>query len=590
MRFRNWVRLAVLVLLLLVVLSQTIPAHGQVSRARPVHGPDLGWAGIQTQDQVTLTLTGRVLNTQELPVDDAEVRVLIEGEGKGTDRTDESGFYVLELTLPPALLGMDTMTIEISKAGFRTQRQDFAREQLATIGECCLARIPDVVLVRTMNQAFFLTTAIFVLVFAIISLNLLHETVAAILGAAAMLGISYLIGVFHADYWILGFERAVEYIDLDVIFLIMTLMIVVSVIGRTGLFQWLALQAYRSARGSAWRLAILLMIATAAMSAFLNNVTIMLLMAPITIEIALMLEINPTALLIPEALASNIGGVATLIGDPPNTIIGSYAGLGFNQFLIHMGPVAGIATITLIGTICIIYRHDYAKARKTPSPTLLARLERDAQITDPVTLRRALVVIGLMLVLFFTSEFFHMPPSVVGFIGAATLLVWVRPNVEEMLSEVDWTTLMFFICLFIVVGGVQEVGLIQWVADSIAGLAGDDLFVAMQAVIWLSAVASAIVNNIPFATAFLPIAAYLSQTIPGASNNLLYWSLSLGANLGGNATYVGSAPNVVAAGYLERAGSRVRFLDWLKIGAPVTLVTILVPTVWMMVRYFWLKF
>jgi Na+/H+ antiporter NhaD/arsenite permease-like protein len=590
MRFRNWVGLAVLVLLLLVLLSQTITAYGEVPGARPVHGPDLGWGGTQAQDQVTLTLTGRVINTQELPVDDAEVQVLIGGERKGSDHTDEDGFYVIELTLRPALLEMDQITIEIGKAGFRTQRQDLDRERLATVGDCCLARVPDVVLARTMNQAFFLATAIFVLVFAIISLNLLHETIAAFLGAAAMLGISYLIGAFSADYWILGFERAVDYIDLDVIFLIMTLMIVVSVIGHTGLFQWLALQAYRSARGSAWRLAILLMIATAAMSAFLNNVTIMLLMAPITIEIALMLEINPTALLVPEAMASNIGGIATLIGDPPNTIIGSYAGLGFNQFLIHMGPIAVIATVTLISTICIIYRRDYARARKTPSPALLARLERDAQITDPVTLRRTLVVIGLMLVLFFAGEFFHMPPSVVGLIGAAALLVWVRPNVEAMLSEVDWTTLMFFICLFIVVGGVQEVGLIQWIADSIAGIAGDDLFMAMQAVIWLSAVASAIVNNIPFTTAFLPIAGYLSQTIPGASNNVLYWSLSLGANLGGNATYVGSAPNVVAAGYLERAGSRVSFVDWLKIGAPVTLVTILVPTLWMIVRYFWLKF
>lgn len=590
MRFRNWVGLAVLVLLLLVLLSQTIPAYGEVPGVLPLHGPDLGWAGTQTQDQVTLTLTGRVINTQELPVGGAEVQVLIGGEVTGSDHTDENGFYVIELTLRSTLLEVETMTIEISKPGFRTQRQDLAREQITTIGDCCLARAPDMVLTRVMNQAFFLATAIFVLVFAIIALNLLHETIAAFLGAAAMLGISYLVGTFSADYWIIGFERAVDYIDLDVIFLIMTLMIVVSVIGRTGLFQWLALQAYRSARGTAWRLAILLMIATAVMSAFLNNVTIMLLMAPITIEIALMLDINPTALLIPEAMASNIGGIATLIGDPPNTIIGSYAGLGFNQFLTHMGPIAVIATVTLIGAICIIYRRDYAKARKTPSPALLARLERDAKITDPVTLRRALVVIGLMLVLFFASEFFHMPPSVVGFIGAATLLVWVRPNVEEMLGEVDWTTLMFFICLFIVVGGVQEVGLIQWIADSIAGIAGDDLFVAMQAVIWLSAVASAIVNNIPFTTAFLPIAGYLSQTIPGASNNVLYWSLSLGANLGGNATYVGSAPNVVAAGYLERAGSRVRFMDWLKIGAPVTLVTILVPTLWMIVRYFWLKF
>lgn len=586
MRLRNWVAMVGSVLLLVLLLIPIVRAQGDSLVSLTVLGPDLPWVADQPHDKVTLTLIGRVVSTQDTPIDDAQVQLFIDDREMGLDHTDENGYYVIELTLSSSLIEVGGVTVEISKAGFRTQRQDFGKEQVATVDDCCFARVPDIVLPRTMNQAFFLATTIFVLVFAIISINRLHETIAAFLGAAAMLGISYLIGTFNADYWIIGFERAVDFIDLDVIFLIMTLMIVVSIIGRTGLFQWLALEAYRAAHGRALRLAILLMIATATMSAFLNNVTIMLLMAPVTIEIALMLEIKPAALLIPEALASNIGGIATLIGDPPNTIIGSYAELGFNQFLMHMGPIAVIATFLLVIVICIIYRKDYAQTRETPSPALLARLEKDARITDPVTLRRALLVVGLMLILFFISELFHMPPSVVGFIGAALLLVWVRPNVEEMLSEVDWTTLMFFICLFIVVGGVQEVGLIQWIADSIADIAGDDLFVAALAVIWLSAVASAIVNNIPFTTAFLPIAAFLSQTIPGASNNVLYWSLSLGANLGGNATFVGSAPNVVAAGYLERAGSRVSFMDWLKVGVPVTIVTILVPTLWIALRYF----
>jgi Na+/H+ antiporter NhaD/arsenite permease-like protein len=405
-----------------------------------------------------------------------------------------------------------------------------------------------------------------------------------------MLGTSYLVGTFDANFWIIGFEQAIAFVDFDVIFLIMTLMIVVSIIGRTGIFQWLALAAYRTARGSAWRLAVLLMAVTALTSAFLNNVTIMLLMAPVTVEIALMLEIDPTSLLIPEAMASNIGGIATLIGDPPNTIIGSFAGLGFNQFLIHMGPMAVFATTALIAVVYLFYRREYAKARRSPSPALLARLEKDAQITDPRTLKRGLLIISLMMALFFTSETFHIPPSVVGFVGATILLVWVRPDVEEMMNEVDWTTLMFFICLFMIVGGVQRVGLIQRLADLIASIAGNDLLLASQAVIWLSAGASAIVNNIPFTTAALPIASFLAQTIPSAGNNVLYWSLSLGANLGGNATYVGSAPNVVAVGYLDRAGYRVTFGDWLKIGIPVAFATILIPAVWLIVRYCWLQF
>jgi Na+/H+ antiporter NhaD/arsenite permease-like protein len=577
-----WNRVGLAILVLPFFLGVAVPVHGE--RAHPGRGKS------QSDRLVTLTLVGRVVSTQDVPVEDAEIRLLIDSEIAGLDRSDEDGFYILETTLDSSVLEAAAVTVEIEKAGFRTVHQDYTQDHLLSLDDCCFAHLPDTVLPRVVNAAFLLATAIFVLVFVVISLNLLHETVAAFLGATAMLAVTYLVGTFNADYWIIGFARAVDFVDLDVIFLIMTLMIVVSIMGRTGVFQWLALEAYRMVGGHAWRLAIILMIATALMSAFLNNVTIMLLMAPITIEIALMLGINPTALIIPEALASNVGGIATLIGDPPNTIIGSYAGLGFNQFLIHMGPMAILAAGALIVAVWLIYRRHYAGAGRAPSPALMTRLEKDAQIRDPVALKRVLLVVGLMLVLFFLSELFHMPSSVVGLIGATILLVWVRPDVEEMLSEVDWTTLMFFICLFIVVGGVQEVGLIQLIAELIAGMAGDSLFAATMAVIWLSAGASAIVNNIPFTTAFLPIAAYLTATIPGASNNVLYWSLSLGANLGGNATYVGSAPNVVAAGYLERAGYRVEFKDWLKVGVPVALVTILVPTVWILVHYFWLQF
>jgi len=577
MRILNRVSLAVLILLILFFLTRTVPAN----------------SGVETGDEVTLTLVGQVVNTQGAAVDEAEVWVFVSDGSDGKTQVAHvgaDGFYVVELTLPQALIEAEAVAVEISKPGFRTTRQGFARQEMACTSDRCHVRVPDVVLLRIFNVAFFIATLTFVAVFVLIAFHVLHDTLAAFLGATVMLGVSYTIGTFNPDFWILSFDQAVEFIDFDVIFLIMTLMIVVSIIGRTGVFQWLALAAYRAARGSAWRLAVILMAATAVMSALLNNVTIMLLMAPITIEIALMLEINPTALIIPEALAAEVGGAATLIGDPPNTVIGSFADLGFNQFLMHMGPIALIATITLMAVIYLIYRRDYAAVRKVPSPALMARLEKDAQITDPVTLKRGLLVVGLMMVLFFTSELFQMPPSVVGFIGATILLVWVQPNVEEMLSEVDWTTLVFFMSLFIVVGGVQEVGLIQWIADFIARIAGTDLFVASLSVLGLSAVASAIVNNIPFTTAAMPIAAFLTRTVPGAGNNVIYWSLSLGANMGGNATYIGSAPNVVAVGVLDRAGYRVTFVDWLKVGIPVTVATVLVPSIWLWIRYFWLKF
>jgi Na+/H+ antiporter NhaD/arsenite permease-like protein len=580
MRARKQAGLVVLLFLVLFVLASPAEANG-------------------SEDEVRLTIVGRAVDSQNTGVGEAEVRVMLHGAqqtlwvgGKEAEvvHTNEDGSYVIELTLPRSLVGSETLTVEASKPTYRTTSRTLAPQEIAHIADRCYAGSLDIVLPHVLNPAFFIATLTFVGVFVLIAFQVMHDTAAAFVGATVMMGVSYLLGTFDADFWILGFERAIEFVDFDVIFLIMSLMIVVSIIGRTGMFQWLALAAYRAARGSAWRLAVILMLATALLSAFLNNVTIILLMAPITIEIAMVLGINPVALILPEALVSNVGGIATLIGDPPNTVIGSYAGLGFNQFLIHMTPIAIVGTLALIVVVYLIYRRDYAAVRREPSQALMARLEQDARITDPVTLRRSLVVVSVMLVLFFTGELFQMPPSVVGLIGATALLVWVRPDVEEMLGEVDWTTLMFFISLFIMVGGVQEVGLIRWITDVIADVAGADLGLASQVIIWLSAAASAIVNNIPFTTAVLPIAAFLTQTVPGAGNQVLYWGLSLGANLGGNATYIGSAPNVVAVGILERAGYRVSFVDWLKVGIPVALATVLASTVWLWVRYFWLKF
>jgi Na+/H+ antiporter NhaD/arsenite permease-like protein len=554
-------------------------------------------------DEVTLTLVGQVVTMAGDPLPETKVQVLLDYDGQQSVadvqpicfiETGSKGVFVINARLPATQVaeiaaGNAHLVLKVSKPGFRQRRIFIAPQKVHWDGNEAFVHLPDVALSNLWNAAFYIATITFVAVFALIAFNVLHDTLTAFLGATVMLGVSYTIGTFYPDFWILGFDRAVDFIDFDAIFLIMTLMILVAIIGSTGIFQWLALAAYRLSRGNAWRLTVILIVITATMSALLNNVTVMLLIAPVSIEIALILGIRPVALLIPEVLASNIGGIATLIGDPPNTLIGSFASLGFNQFLIHMGPMALIATITLIAVVYVTYRQDYKTVPKEPSPTLLARLEADAQITDPITLRRGLLVMGVTVVLFFLSDLFKMPPSVVGFIGASALLVWVRPNLEDMVNEVDWTTLLFFMSLFILVGGVQEVGLIQGIADFTALISGGDLFVASQVVVWMSAIASAIVNNIPFTTAALPIAAYLTQTIRGAEN-VLYWSLALGANLGGNATYIGSAPNVVAIGILDRAGHRVTFADWLKVGIPITLVTLFVPAVWLWVRYFWLKF
>jgi Na+/H+ antiporter NhaD/arsenite permease-like protein len=544
-------------------------------------------------------LIGRVINTQNAGIDKAELRIYVGGElqtltvaGEETEvgHTHADGSYVVDLALPQAVIETEAIAIEAGKPGFRTARHGFALEEIACTNIRCLARAPDITLSRVFNPAFFLATTAFVVVFGLISFNVLHETIAALLGVAAMLGVSYIVGHANVDYWIIDFHRAITFIDFDVIFLLMTMMIFMAIMSKTGVFQWLAFQTFCIARGNAFLVTAILVSITGITSSVLNDTTVMLLMAPVSIQIALALNIHPAAIIVPEVLASNIGGAATLIGTPPNTIIGSYVGLGFRQFLGNMLPIALMSMLLLLGMTRWLYRKAFTGEHKAPSATLIAQLETAARITDRPLLGKSLFLLVITLVLFFTADRFDMPPAVVAILGSTALLLWVRPNVGEMLREVDWTTLVFFMCLFMMVGGIQEVGFIQIIAEFVKGMAGDNLLLAVLLMTWVSAIASAVVANIPFTAAIVPVAVFLTQTIPGAENNVIYWALALGAGLGGNATYIGSAPNIVAAGIMDRAGFRLKFQDFSRVGVPVTFVTILVPTLWILLRYFWLKF
>jgi len=550
-------------------------------------------------DNITLTLVGRVVDISGEAVPEAEVRVFVAGREshiyvadheQEETQTDQQGFYILELHLSSELVeqieeGSVQVVVEVSKPTFRTMRQSLAGQEIAEAGEHLYLELPDISLPRVFNAAFFIATITFLLVLVLISFRILHQTIASLLGVVLVLGVTHLLGTFNPDFLILSFERAVHYIDFNVIFLVMGMMIFVAILGRTGVFQWLGYQAYRATGGNAWYLAALLIAITAAASAFLNNVTIILLMAPVTIEMALILGIHPFSLLVPEVLAANIGGAATLIGDPPNTLIGSYAGLGFSDFLLHMGPIVILSIAALLVMIRFIYGKEYARSRESVSHALLERLREDARITDPGMLRKALIMGGITLLLFFVQDRLGMPPSVVALLGATGLLVWVRPDVEEMLGEVDWTTLVFFMGLFIVVGGIEEVGLIQIIAQFIGDIAGGNLALATLLMLWVAGVASSVVDNIPFTAAALPIAAFLSRTIPGAENNVLYWALAVGACFGGNGTVIASAPNIVTAGMADRAGYHLSFSHFLRVGAPATFVTILVAMIWILIRY-----
>jgi len=363
------------------------------------------------------------------------------------------------------------------------------------------------------HPSFIISSSIFILVFVAISLRWMHETAAALLGAAAIWLVHYIGGAFFPALQIIDFEESMTFVDWNVILLIMGMMIFMAMFSETGAINWVAFRIFRLSKGNAWLLLMSLVILTGVLSAFLNNVTAILLIVPLSIEIAQTVGVHPFAFVIAEVLASNIGGAATIIGDPPSTIVGSHLGLSFVEYLVNMAPIAILCMIPLLIIIYFLYRRELGEAKQKFSPALMAQLEADALITDVPLLRKSGLVGLLIMILFFTGDYFGgIPPSVIALSGAALLVAWVRPDMHRMLHEVDWTTLIFFISIFIIVGGLEATGVIAWLAGMIYNLAGDALKTATILMVWIPGIASGIVENIPFTVAALPIADFLTAT------------------------------------------------------------------------------
>jgi len=581
---RRWIFLLLLALGLLIVSKN---AAAVTPEFQPITAP------------AEIRVSGRVVNTQDAGIQNAKIQAFhqgapvsfqVQGEKQNALLTKSDGSFVGKMVPTFNINPSFELELQVSRRGFKSERITLTAEDLTCEAGTCFAHEKTIVLQRVLNKAFFIATGIFIFVFGLISFNVLHETIAAFLGAAVMLGITYFLGTRDIDYWIIGFHNAIQYIDFEVIFLLLAMMIFMAIMSQTGIFQWLAYQTFKIGRGDSFVVTVILVLITGVTSAVLNDTTVMLLMAPISIQIALALNIRPEAIVIPEILASNIGGSATLIGTPPNTIIGSYVGIGFNEMLVNMLPISILSMAILIWMTRVMFKKEYRKDEEATSTKLVDQLEKTSKITNRPLLIKSLILFAVTMVLFFIEDFFHMPPAVAALIGAAGLLLWVQPNVGEMLKEVDWTTLVFFMTLFMMIGGIQEVGLIQLIAESVQAIAGENLLVATLLVIWVAAIASGIVANIPFTAAIVPVTVFLTSRIPGAENNVLYWALSLGAGLGGNSTYIGSAPNIVAVGIMDRAGYRVTFADYAKIGIPITFMTILASSIWIVVRYLWLGF
>ncbi len=553
----------------------------------------LVWHGVQAMEvraqetavSVSPLLTGRVRDAQEQPVFDAHITATSGEAVLAEGMSQEDGRYTLLLVAGDTI--PNDITIRVTRHHFQEAAYEVKSSAITDLRQSNLLHVPVITLERRITPGFWIATLIFVGMLALIALGKLHNTLAALLGTSLIFAVSYLGPPVYEGLYIFHFEEALRYIDWNVIFLIMGMMIVIAVVERTGVFQWAAYMAYRLSGGRTWLLVIILMIITGIASAFLDNVTTMLLMTPVTIRIALSLGINPLALLMPEVMASNVVGISTLVGTPTNILIGSYAGIGFNDFLVNLTPGVILALIGLIGYSLFIYRHELRSEEVSSgiSDVLLQRLAERGRITEPEHLKKAGVVGAGMILLFVLGEKVHLLPSVTAVMGATALLVWIKPDIEEMIEAVDWTTLVFFMTLFISVGAIQEVGLISFIASGIGRLVGENLTLAMLAVIWLSAILSTIIANIPFTAAMLPVIGFLSGSIPGADSKVLFYCLSVGSAMGGNGSLIGASANMVTAGIAERAGSSITYGYFLKKGFPALLITVGLATIWLFIRF-----
>lgn len=527
---------------------------------------------------------GSIIDSQHQPIPGTEITLYQTKDGEyqtlGSAVTHADGSFALEL---PDHFGQD-LIIRTSRPHFNQKEQSLTPGQTQKLQQENSITLATIELQRDITPAFWIATAVFIGVLILIATGFLHNTLAALAGTAVIFGISYLGSAVNEDLYIFSFTRALDYIDWNVIFLIMGMMMVIAVVENTGVFHWLAFFAYQLSGGRMWVLLPVLMLITGVSSAILDNVTTMLLMTPFTVQISIALGISPLALLIPEVFASNVIGVSTLIGTPTNILIGSYADISFNDFLINLTPGVLIAFAALVAYCWFSYRGELTQAQ-TSSPRLLKKLKERGQITKPEALKKAGLVGSGMLLLFVFGENFHLLPSVTAIMGAAALLVWLRPDVEEMIDAVDWTTLVFFITLFIVVGSIQEVGLISYITSGIGRLVGENLVLAMIVLTWMSAILSMIVANIPFTAAMLPVIGYLSSTIPGSEDKVLFYCLSIGAAMGGNGSLIGASANMITAGIAERAGYNISYTYFLKKGFPALIITVTIALGWLFIRF-----
>ncbi len=415
-----------------------------------------------------------------------------------------------------------------------------------------------------------IAVAIFVAVIGVIVSEKLHRAACALIGAMLLI----LIGILEP-------KEALGFIDFNTIGVLIGMMMFVAVVKNSGIFEYLAIKSAKIAKGNPWRIMIAFMIITAVLSAFLDNVTTVLLIGPMTFSICQKLELNPVPYLMTQIMSSNLGGTATLIGDPPNIMIGSAADISFAQFVIYDGPIVVISMVAAI----FMFRFIYGKGLSV-SPEkmeLIMQMDEKEQIRDQALFVKSVIMIFLVALAFILHDALGLKTSIIALSCAALMIMIGRQDVEETVHDVEWPTIVFFAFLFIVVGGLEKVGIIQNIADLMVSTTGTHYVILMLVILWVSAICSAVLDNIPFVATLIPL--IMTMEADGIDVWPLWWAVSIGACFGGNGTIIGASANVVLTGIAGRRGYPITFIDFLKIGAPVMLMSVVLATVYLLVLF-----
>ena len=419
-----------------------------------------------------------------------------------------------------------------------------------------------------------LSTLIFLTTLILIFSEKVNRSIAGIAGAVLMVGIGKILG-FYSE------ESALAAIDFNTLGLLLGMMILVAMLQPTGFFQYIAIWAARASHGKPVRLFVLLGSITTVLSMFLDNVTTVVLIAPVTILICEILGINPLPYLIAEALLSNTGGVATLVGDPPNVLIGSAAGLSFNDFLIYSLPIVVVAWIAALLLLRFLFREELSKHPGNAEAVM--SLNPTESLDDPKAARRILIVLSMAILLFFFHHRLHVSPSFIAVSAAAVALIWVQPDIQETFKRVEWSVLIFFSALFVMVGGLDAAGVLESIVGLLDGLSNIPPIWFGVSLIWIVAILSAVIDNVPITIALIPVIYGLGEA--GMDITPLWWALAFGAGFGGNGTIIGSTANIIVATLSEKTRTPITSSLWNRRGLPVMLVTCAIASILYVIMY-----